>query len=70
MPANQWACQCVSDIREKMMGLKRYPLRDALPIRSTLKRHLKKHMTRWMRRWAKRDPASAPKKKYYKGWYW
>jgi hypothetical protein len=70
MPANQWTHQCVSDFREKMMGLKRQPLRDTFPIGPKIKRHLKKHMTRWMRRWAKRDPARAPKKKYYKGWYW
>jgi hypothetical protein len=52
------------------MGVKKYPLKDALPISKALKRFLKRSMARWLRREARRDPDNALKGRKFKGWYW
>jgi hypothetical protein len=45
--------------------------RDVMPVPSgNAKRKAKKAMARNNRRRAKRDPENAPRRHYYKGWYW
>lgn len=45
--------------------------RDILPVPGgRFKRAAKKAMARHNRRWAKRDPQNAPRKHFYRGWYW
>jgi hypothetical protein len=56
--------------RVAIMSLRRYPLKDTLPISRIMKKLLKRSMARWLRREAKRDPENAPKGRRFKGWYW
>ncbi len=45
--------------------------RDIFPVpRGNAKRAAKRTMARHNRRLAKRDPQNAPRKHYYRGWYW
>ena len=45
--------------------------RDVFPVPSGKpKRACKRAMARHNRRWAKRLPDEAPRRHFYKGWYW
>jgi len=45
--------------------------RDIWPVPAgKTKKAAKRAMARHNRRWAKCDPANAPKRHYYRGWYW